>query len=64
MLASALHTKQIPPQQKVRRYPQIHLIKMDEGRHYSDGVGDEMYQLKLVVEETSKEIPSRMLKPR
>jgi hypothetical protein len=38
---------------------------MDEGRHYSDGVGDEMYQLKLVVEEeTSKEIPSRMLKPR
>jgi hypothetical protein len=33
---------------------------MDEHRHYSNGVVDEMYQLQFVVEEeTSKEIPSR-----
>jgi hypothetical protein len=33
---------------------------MEEHRHYSNGVVDEMYQLQFVVEEeTSKEIPSR-----
>jgi hypothetical protein len=29
----------------MRQYPQIYLIQMDEGRHYGNGVGNEMYQL-------------------
>jgi hypothetical protein len=54
-----LHTEQVPPQKKVWRYPQIRLTKMDEHRHYSNGVRDEMYQLQFVVEkETSEEISS------
>jgi hypothetical protein len=39
----------MPPKKKVRRYPQKHLTEVDEGRHYSEGVGNEMYQLQLVV---------------
>jgi hypothetical protein len=48
----------MPPQQEVRRYPQIRLTKVNEGRNYSDGVRDKVYQLQLVVEELSvEEIP-------
>jgi hypothetical protein len=36
------------------------MIEMDERRNYSDGVGDKMYQLQLVVKEkTLEEIPHR-----
>jgi hypothetical protein len=47
----------MPPEKEVRRYPQIRLTKLDERRHYSDGVRDEVYQLQLVVvEQTTEEI--------
>jgi hypothetical protein len=50
----------MPPQQEVRQYPQIHLTKMNGGQNYSDGVGDKVYQLQLVVvEQTAEEIPHR-----
>jgi hypothetical protein len=45
----------MPPNKKVRRYPQIRLIEVDEGRHYGDGVGNEMYQLQVVVVEKTPE---------
>jgi hypothetical protein len=50
----------MPPKKKVRRYPQICLIEMDEGRYYGDGVRDKMYHLQLVVvEKTPEEITNR-----
>jgi hypothetical protein len=45
----------MPPKKKVRRYPQICLIEMDEGRYYGDGVRNKMYQLQLVVKEKTLE---------
>jgi hypothetical protein len=47
----------MPPKKKVRRYPQIHLTEVDKGRHYGDGVGNEVYQLQLVVvQKTAEEV--------
>jgi hypothetical protein len=46
------------PEKEVRRYPQICLTEVNKPRYYSDGVGNEVYQLQLVVKEkTSEEIP-------
>jgi hypothetical protein len=54
----------MPPQKEVRQYPQIRLTEMNKHRHYSDGVGDEVYQLQLVLEEkTSEEIPDGDVEP-
>jgi hypothetical protein len=59
-LASALDIEKVPPQQEVRRYPQLCLTKMDEGRHYSNGVGNKMYQLQpVVVQQAAEEVSRR-----
>jgi hypothetical protein len=58
-LAGTLHTKEMPPKKKVRRYPQICLVKVDNSRHYGDGVGNEMYQLQLVVVQKTPEEVTR-----
>jgi hypothetical protein len=59
-LLPILLTQKISPQQKVRQYPQIRLTKMDEGRNYSDGVGNKMYQPQpVVVHQAAEEISCR-----
>jgi hypothetical protein len=49
----------MPPKKKVRRYSQMCLTKVDKGRHYSDSVGNEMYQLQLVVVQKTPEEVAR-----
>jgi hypothetical protein len=47
------------PQPEVRQYPQIGLTKMNESRHYSNGVRNEVYQLQSVVVQKAAEEISR-----
>jgi hypothetical protein len=55
-----LTQKKIPPQQKVRRYRQIRLTEMDEGRNYSDKFGNKVYQLQpVVVQQAAEEVSRR-----
>jgi hypothetical protein len=45
------------PQREVRRYPQILLTEVDESRHYSNGVTNEVYQLQsVVIQKAAEEI--------
>jgi hypothetical protein len=45
--------------------PQIRLTKVNKRRHYSNGVGNKMYELYLVVvQQPRKKSPTGRLKPR
>jgi hypothetical protein len=56
--------EEVSPQHKMGWYPQIRLTKMDKRRHYSDRVGDKVYQPQLVVvQETSEEVVDGHIEP-
>jgi hypothetical protein len=60
--ARELDIEEATLEEEVGRYPQIHLTEVGKGRYYSYGVGDEVYQLQLVVERRPlKKLPAGML---